>query len=370
MNILGPEPAVPTDDRGRRIKVRSFIRPYLDHDVPSDEGTLSRLAYTIDGYRDERLRSRSLWELLGVSALCWGMVMLVYRVFGFSTQGTDLLSLVVGTGLLITTIGLFCLEAARLQRRHDRVVGPLRVASYLANGRCPQCGYNIGSIVSETDACVVCPECAAAWRSDRRFLTRAEAVVPFAQIAKHRFRPATERKVETCIKGGVVDQRGVIVPVLSFSGRDLAPEALDQLSAASVRCVRRDSSPIRLRGHQIALAAIACSWALCIVSAYFNVWAKPTNPSQFGRAIMALPPMLVTAVVQITILSTLFVFLLFFRSPASHRARVALRYAVCPTCTSDLRGVPKDGRGLTPCPLCKSVWRLPNGGDTAAITPA
>ncbi|MBT8485216.1 MAG: hypothetical protein EX267_12730 [Acidimicrobiia bacterium] len=38
---------------------------------------------------------------------------------------------------------------------------------YLAAGRCPSCTYELAGLTPENDACLVCPECGAAWRSER-----------------------------------------------------------------------------------------------------------------------------------------------------------------------------------------------------------
>lgn len=53
-------------------------------------------------------------------------------------------------------------------------LGPIRRSSflkiapiYLAEHRCPSCGYRLSDLPVESDGCVVCPECNAAWRADR-----------------------------------------------------------------------------------------------------------------------------------------------------------------------------------------------------------
>lgn len=38
---------------------------------------------------------------------------------------------------------------------------------YLAHGYCVSCGYSLIDLVVESDGCVVCPECNAAWKKER-----------------------------------------------------------------------------------------------------------------------------------------------------------------------------------------------------------
>lgn len=38
------------------------------------------------------------------------------------------------------------------------------IVAMTRSGLCPSCAYGIGGIPSESDGCVVCPECSAAWR--------------------------------------------------------------------------------------------------------------------------------------------------------------------------------------------------------------
>ena len=37
------------------------------------------------------------------------------------------------------------------------------IDAFLAEARCPACGYDLAAAEPEPDACVVCPECGAAW---------------------------------------------------------------------------------------------------------------------------------------------------------------------------------------------------------------
>ncbi len=45
-----------------------------------------------------------------------------------------------------------------------RRVLPRHVQQILASGYCPSCAFSLEGLVVESDGCVVCPECGAAWK--------------------------------------------------------------------------------------------------------------------------------------------------------------------------------------------------------------
>lgn len=61
----------------------------------------------------------------------------------------------VGVVWLIVTV-VVSLNRSRLERRG--------VAELKRLARCASCGYHLRGLAPEPDGCVVCPECAAAWR--------------------------------------------------------------------------------------------------------------------------------------------------------------------------------------------------------------
>lgn len=59
-------------------------------------------------------------------------------------------------------------------RVFPRGASELQIArALLAEGRCPSCAYAIGRVEPAMDGCVVCPECAGAWRLGREDAVRA-----------------------------------------------------------------------------------------------------------------------------------------------------------------------------------------------------
>ncbi len=80
--------------------------------------------------------------------------------FGAFTLGRGVADpLTIGMGLAACIVGIgFLMTARRLWS-----AGQGNVAMLLAHGRCGQCTYIVHGLVPERDACVVCPECGAAW---------------------------------------------------------------------------------------------------------------------------------------------------------------------------------------------------------------
>ncbi len=48
------------------------------------------------------------------------------------------------------------------QRKFSKIAG-----IHLLHGKCAACGYELKDLPTEDDACIVCPECNAAWKAER-----------------------------------------------------------------------------------------------------------------------------------------------------------------------------------------------------------
>lgn len=68
------------------------------------------------------------------------------------TYVTGIIAAIMGTGFLAAAWGLWAAKRSN-------------PALLLAHGRCGQCIYIIHGLMPESDGCVVCPECGAAWKS-------------------------------------------------------------------------------------------------------------------------------------------------------------------------------------------------------------
>jgi len=72
-----------------------------------------------------------------------------------------LLSPMISSIVISTLIWFFTLSWVRL-KKFDTIA-----QLHLSRWRCASCAYSLVDLVPEPDGCVVCPECNAAWKSDR-----------------------------------------------------------------------------------------------------------------------------------------------------------------------------------------------------------
>jgi hypothetical protein len=132
-----------TDHRGR---THEFCDPYaLPKDVPvALFGDLVRVRQT--------RRSNLLFRLcigvpLGIGVLWWATPF----------RGEALaLGVAIWAGIILLEYGLFRTSVGNPARQMTGAI--------LKQGLCPACAYAIRGGTPESDGCVVCPECGAAWR--------------------------------------------------------------------------------------------------------------------------------------------------------------------------------------------------------------
>lgn len=72
-----------------------------------------------------------------------------------------------GTPVIVVIAVVLAGRFVRLPRLEAVAGGRRFIDQALRQGLCASCGHGIGGLPAQTDGCIVCPECAAAWRSDR-----------------------------------------------------------------------------------------------------------------------------------------------------------------------------------------------------------
>ena len=95
------------------------------------------------------------WTIFWMKGIPFGLgVMLLYWVWFGSAS---ILTSICGGALYGLLMGIY------LRRRSWRSA-PAGRRAMLAFHVCPSCGFDLSALSPEPDGCVVCPECAAAWR--------------------------------------------------------------------------------------------------------------------------------------------------------------------------------------------------------------
>lgn len=70
--------------------------------------------------------------------------------------------------IVVSTILWFVTLSWVRQRKFSKIAG-----IHLKHGHCAACAYELRDLPIEDDACIVCPECNAAWKADRVGATHA-----------------------------------------------------------------------------------------------------------------------------------------------------------------------------------------------------
>lgn len=155
---------IPTDDnlrdhRGRDIHLLGRALPHFAGANPADIQEAFRQTGHI------RDRKTYVWRLVMACAL----IALVCGVVAGA------ISLTLGRGALALAVVTSIVTALFIQW----IVVPMfrvpTIADFLRIGRCPQCAYLLRGLTPEEDGCIICPECAAAWRKDSVGSTEAAA---------------------------------------------------------------------------------------------------------------------------------------------------------------------------------------------------
>ena len=213
---------------------------------------------------------------------------------------------------------------------------PAHTATLVAVGRCGSCGYPMIGSMRGADACVECPECGAAWHSDRMVFVEDPAARPRITL---RLRSIRTRDVFASI---ITDDRGVLLGKTvgwpgALSAADLPPqfhEAISSRLEARRRAQRR-----------IPFAALGVCWLLAVAAV-----AVRDDPADSRL------PLVVTILTPIA----LAVAYIIYRSsvPSRHVRSVFLDLCCCPECNSLLPAGKPEFDGCILCTGCKHAWRL------------
>lgn len=212
----------------------------------------------------------------------------------------------------------------------------------LAEGLCPSCGYNLHGVHTDSDACIVCPECGGAWRRERLQRTAPFTAPASGTFAFSRWERSRTHHWSAC------DDRNVVQSLQHASLRrpiKLARDNQDRLQR--LRNARRSIARLSWTGHAmwaivVCVIFITCTVVLIIVN------------NQLGTLLYA----------SLLVLAPLGVLIgIGWRSHfgASRRGTVRgmLMHRLCPCCADDFGTAIPDADGCTTCPTCLAAWRLP-----------
>lgn len=138
------------DHRGRDIALLGRSLPHFAGANPAD----IQEAFRQTGHISDR--RAYVWRLV-LSCLLIAVVCGVVAGAISFTLGRRALVLAIVTSVVVSIL---------IQRLVVPMFRVPTIADFLRIGRCPQCAYAIQGLTPQADGCVICPECAAAWRKD------------------------------------------------------------------------------------------------------------------------------------------------------------------------------------------------------------
>ncbi|MCL4741201.1 MAG: hypothetical protein KJZ54_03270 [Phycisphaerales bacterium] len=209
-------------------------------------------------------------------------------------------------------------------------------------GFCPSCDYRIDEIEASADGMLVCPECGAAWRTDRRVVRTAPGDADRRRAIRSRLRP--------------VLRPGPLRPRLDHRSRPASLVIYRPMSrlasdygAACDDAARAIFGQVAGRGLKLAALLVLAGFGLFVVMLLI------------GRSTAVTPRWVY---LLIPVMAGLLFFGFLFRSgdvliDGDTIERETLARGLCPGCWELLYGIEPDADGATPCPECGAAWRVP-----------
>jgi hypothetical protein len=206
-------------------------------------------------------------------------------------------------------------------------------AIVLEEGLCPVCGYNFYGLSADTDDCVVCPECAAAWKWDR-----IARLAPFQAGAREGDAIATLRTgVSVASSWTTTDDRGRRVELAHPRLRLTLKAAADGAEREAIGACR---DQIRRSARWVRWPVLTVIWSMGVAAIAYAV-------VELGFTVIA-----------IVLLGFAFAatFGNFCYSSTMVR-RTLLASKRCPSCASSTVGIEPEEDGCLVCRRCLSAWR-------------
>jgi len=248
-------------------------------------------------------------------------------------------------GVLVATpaaVNYFTRETG--ERKYRRELA----ASYVAEGICASCGYSLKGLPDESDGCVTCPECGAAWRAQRIVAPTWEddaPTLPRGPVAPMRWL----RWQESGATRTAGDAQGRLVPITDVRLSLWSADRRAALGAERVASLRRRLWRMGLTWRTMVLIAALIPFSAALTFAV--MWIRGTmRPGALELAAMILAALIGATLLLIGLLGNRFVSL-------KRLARELTREHLCPTCGTPLADARTLDDSLVVCAGCAATWR-------------
>lgn len=321
-----------TDDCGMPVRLASGY-DFRDWPTTGDDRIrllILRLRANAHPFQDVRFALRSL--VLGLSWLFIGGVaaLLIGWALRGAPQWVQLILLCLGAGTVGHVLRVFTRES-QAARRRDIV---------LAEGLCAACGYNLHGVRVEAGGHMLCPECGAAWNSNR-IRRSAPFVAPGDGV------DCDTQSWDATVNWSVRDARNVFQP----------------LAFPTLRNVRTDLDGIEGYRARVNIARVEISrhsrwsrWAFGVVLA--GVFGAAGTLLVLIGYRTGSPVVPIIGIVLLT-LTWIAVMTLNVGYSKQGTCRGLLKMRLCPSCLEDLDALRPFEGGIALCPRCLASWNMP-----------
>lgn len=252
---------------------------------------------------------------------------------------------VAGIGLIAYPL----LVRRLMAREADRIIKVL-----LEDGICPCCAYNFAGL-DRSASMLTCPECGAAWRTER--IARAEEFAPGSRPASRWRRPkGAPRVASPVLLGQVKDDRGRRVAMADRALRCAVVSEGDADHARRVALARPELAEIG-RVPRLLVAGMFVALGVILLMTLVPAGLSAGGPV-LGAVFGALMMVFMGSVAYRGALAY----------PPAKANAVLLKHGLCPSCAADLEGLAPGADGCVECVECGAAWRMP-AAQQAAISP-
>lgn len=304
----------PVDDRGREIPAHALR--HAAEDAATQRGIKGQIAPAV---------------IVGI-----GVLILISNVaqYGIGTLAVNPRHFI----LPIASIGLFAFLNWLRRRRASQLAGggpvlPIGAAWLAAHRFCGACGYDMKAAHPEADHCAVCPECGAAWHSDR--WTR-EGLDPHA--ARFSIAMLLQRESEGWRRLDLDDRRLPLDKPIQFP-----PDWIGRVGQVTERAIRVGF----LKDREQRWRKILLFTAVAMLAG-------------FGCAVVAtrgdIPVSALIGVLAAVIGLPIAIYLM-QNNPMTRMKNACIAHALCPHCGHGLNVSKPQFDGCVPCEACGRAWK-------------
>jgi hypothetical protein len=248
---------------------------------------------------------------------------------------------------LVATLYFLVVGAAMMawMRRRFRAIAPGLVATFVEEGLCAACGYNLHG-VNPAEAHYICPECGAAWSAAR--VRRTAPIVTTTQepLLREHARRGFRAYLNSLDRRPSKDDAGrLFTPVRLRGLRALRRSATAEHKSALAGAIRA----LRYKGLGRRLVLGGLLLGLAVLSAVPMLMSVVRVRT--WMALLSVFPLLMMSLLAVAILAS------DMGRPARKVVAVLRSLGLCPCCAQPIRDLPPGDDGLVRCPTCLCAWK-------------